>query len=310
MSSTYLCKKCNLKTGHYTDLKKHLCKKKQCAKNLEALKYSDDQLLVLTLLPYFNDKHIIDLKEIIFLKESSIIYKNKDRLFNILENIDKNKLKKCIYCSNEFSKYHDLRKHILISCFYTELEKEHKIIKGSLINGNNNSLIINNITNNIYLDIKRPIPFDEEWDISNIDNMTRSGVIMSKFMYTALLEEILKNEINLNIIIDKDDEIGIVYKNDIDKYINMKSKDIVQNTMDKLNKHLLDINKADESCYDFAVDYSRKMIKKKHADYITDPIINSNVKNCITNIFVNKKNEAINISKNIQNSHIDSQKGF
>ena len=62
MSTTYLCKKCNLKTGHYADLKKHLYKKKQCAKNLEAIKYSDDQLLILTLLPYFNDKHLIFLK--------------------------------------------------------------------------------------------------------------------------------------------------------------------------------------------------------------------------------------------------------
>jgi len=41
MSITYLCKKCNLKTGHYTDLKKYLFKK-QCAKNLNALNYSDD----------------------------------------------------------------------------------------------------------------------------------------------------------------------------------------------------------------------------------------------------------------------------
>ena len=50
MSVTYLCKKCNLKTGHYNNLKKHLNNKKQCIKNLEAYKYSDDQILILTLL--------------------------------------------------------------------------------------------------------------------------------------------------------------------------------------------------------------------------------------------------------------------
>ena len=52
-----------------------------------------------------------------------------------------------------------------------------------------------------------------------------------------LLEEILKNEINLNVIIDKDNDLGIVYKNDIDKYIQIKSKNIVDNTMIKLKNH-------------------------------------------------------------------------
>jgi len=34
-------------------------------------------------------------------------------------------------------------------------------------------------------------------------------------MYTNLLTEILKNEINLNVIIEKDNDSGIVYKNEI-----------------------------------------------------------------------------------------------
>ena len=58
-------------------------------------------------------------------------------------------------------------------------------------------------------------------------------------MYTKLLEEILKNEINLNIIIDKNDNSGMVYKNDIDTYIKMKIKDIIDKTMEKLKNHLL-----------------------------------------------------------------------
>ena len=58
-------------------------------------------------------------------------------------------------------------------------------------------------------------------------------------MYTNLLIEILKNEINLNVIIDTDNDSGIVYKNDIDKYIKMKSEDIIDKTMLKLKEHLL-----------------------------------------------------------------------
>ena len=43
--------------------------------------------------------------------------------------------------------------------------------------------------------------------------------IYCKKTYTRLLEEILNDEINLNVIIDKEKDSGMVYKNDIDKYI-------------------------------------------------------------------------------------------
>jgi len=70
--------------------------------------------------------------------------------------------------------------------------------------------------------------------------------MVSQFMYTELLEEILKNNMNLNVIIDNENDSGIVYKNNIDKYIRMKLKDIVSNTMDKFNFHLNDINSSDK----------------------------------------------------------------
>ena len=111
-------------------------------------------------------------------------------------------------------------------------------------NNSNNNITNNNITNNIYLNIKNPIPFDDNWNISNIDN--KDKIIFSKIMYTNLLTEILKNEINLNVIIDKDNDSGIVYKNNIDKYIKMKSEDIIDKTMLKLKEHLLSIN--NDSC--------------------------------------------------------------
>jgi len=317
------------KTNNFLDVKRHIIKKKPCSKIVEAYNNSDDQLIILTLLSNIECSKIN--KEIDHLKESSDIYKNKDRIFNILDNIDKNKLKKCTMCNEEFLKITDLRKHILISCFYKELEKEKKISDEKVINETNSSInnnvnstitnnnntnntnITNNITNNttnIYLEIKTPVPFDREWDISNIDCKTQSAVLMSKFMYTSLLEEILKNEINLNVIIDKNSESGVVYKNDIDKYINMKSKDIVSNTMDKLHKHLLEMNKSNDMCFENVLDYSRKMIGKKHIDYVKYPDIKNAVNNCITNIFINKKNDAIEMSKNIKEDNIDPNKGF
>ena len=55
-------------------------------------------------LPYFDNKHIVDEIELDTFKTSNELFKNKDKLFNILETIDKTKTKKCIYCDKEFSK--------------------------------------------------------------------------------------------------------------------------------------------------------------------------------------------------------------
>ena len=332
MSTTYICKKCDLKTINYCDIKKHLCNKNECSRNLFSYNYSDDQLLILTLLPYYKNNHIIEEKEIEHLKNENLIYKNKSKLLNILDNIDKNKLKKCTFCNQEFTKNLDLRKHILLSCFYEELNKKDSNLENIIINSNNtntnsnninsnntnitNSNNVNNITN-IYLEIKTPIPFDEDWDISNISENSRSGLLVSQFMYTKLLEEILSNEINLNIIIDKDDESGIVYKNNDDKYISMKSKDIAKKTMDKLNKHLTEMNKADTSCYENYIVDSRRTIRKKYIDYNNIEAINNGVNQCLKNILSSKKNDAINISKNINqnlnisdNVNVKFDKGF
>lgn len=110
-------------------------------------------------------------------------------------------------------------------------------------------------------------------------------------MYSQLLKEILENEINLNVIIDKNSNSGLVYKNNIDKYIRMKSSDIVNNTMDKLKNHLLEMNKTEETQFEEIIDYSRKMINKKHIDYNKDEILKSNVNNLMSNIYDEKKIE-------------------
>ena len=68
-------------------------------------------------------------------------------------------------------------------------------------------------------------------------------------MYTELFEEILKNNVNLNVIIDKEKKYGIVYKNNIDKYIKIELKDIILNTIDKLYNHLIYINNSQKDVF-------------------------------------------------------------
>jgi hypothetical protein len=267
--------------------------------SIKSFNYSNDQLIILSLI---QDKDIdnINIKINNIDKNNNIITKNKLELLDNIKLIDKQKLKKCSLCNNQFSKISELKEHLLIECFYKSKKEVSNNIQINIIDSNNNSNnTINNITNNIYLNIKNPIPFDDNWNISNIDN--KDKIIFSKIMYTNLLTEILKNEINLNVIIDKDNDSGIVYKNDIDKYIKMKSEDIIDKTMLKLKEHLLSIN--NDSCDYYLKDFlsmSKKVIEKKYDDYIeNNDNLKDNVSNIIKNIYNIKKDDALEISKTV-----------
>jgi len=311
MSITYNCKKCNFTCTHYNCMYNHVSKKKQCQKNIEAYKYSDDQLLVLSLLPYDKNNE----KDVEHLNKSDIIYKNKDKLLSMIDYINKNKIKKCVNCNKDFLKMSDLKHHYITSCFYEDINKNVVVPQNNMsIDGDNNTMNISNSNNthitNIYLEIKNPIPFDEDWDISKIDEKTKTSLLFSKIMYTGLLDEILKNEINLNIIIDKNNESGMVYKNDIDQYIQMKSQDIVSNAMAKLRKHLLDINESSISLED-CLKLSKKTIEKKHEDYIKYENTKNIVNDYITGMFDKKKEDAIKVSSKVLNKKNNQiQHGF
>jgi hypothetical protein len=130
-------------------------------------------------------------------------------------------------------------------------------------------------------------------------------------MYTKLLDEILKNEINLNVIIDIEKESGLVYKDD--KYIQMKLKDIITNTMEKLNNHLNEINKEHSHAFKEIIKYTRQMINKKFIDYNNNINIQENVKKSMSNIFEHKKIDAINTAKKLlENNKLcnDSYEGY
>ena len=300
MNRNYSCKICDeYCSNHVSQISKHLLKKKQCMSSIKSFNYSNDQLIILSLIPN-KDIDNINIKINNIDKNNNIISKNKLELLDNIKLIDRQKLKKCTLCNNQFSKISELKEHLLIECFYKSKKEVSNNIQISIIDSNNNSNnTINNITNNIYLNIKNPVPFDENWNISNIDN--KDKIIFSKIMYTNLLTEILKNEINLNVIIDKDNDSGIVYKNDIDKYIKMKSEDIIDKTMLKLKEHLLSIN--NDSCDYYLKDFlsmSKKVIEKKYDDYIeNNDNLKDNVSNIIKNIYNIKKDNALEISKTV-----------
>ena len=70
-------------------------------------------------------------------------------------------------------------------------------------------------------ELNYPIPFEDKWILSHISDGEQFRIMMSKFMYSDLLESILENKLNNNVIIDDDKKSGLVYINHNDKYISM-----------------------------------------------------------------------------------------
>lgn len=336
MSGKYICKRCSYSTCKFMDLKRHLNKKTLCEKDNTLLTtMSDDQILLSSLFPSDKKYNLIDEDDMILLNNSDLLWNNRMKLFEIFNEIDRTK--KCGYCNTTFESMIHLRKHIITKCFYKELlndkisdqrenisqylYNDNAIISntGTFLSGNivKDNTINNNF--NIYLDVdktNKPIPFDEAWDISKINEDVISGIITSKYMYTKLLKEILQNEINLNVIMDKDSKTGLVYKDEINKYIKMKSSEIVDNTMEKLKNQLLSLNEVNNTLFDEIKDFSRIMITKKYIDYVkNNNNIKSNVNNLVNNTYLEKKNKAIEIYDNythiypVKEYNID-KKGF
>jgi hypothetical protein len=286
MTYKYRCERCFYETNNYTNVIKHLNKKKKCSKNLISYSHSDDQIFILSILPRDISIKENELKKY---EKTSLLYQNKDEIINMFTEIHCDCIKKCQYCSKEFPKLDDLKKHILLTCYTINHVTNINIITNNNNSTNNIDNSTNNITNNISnininLEIKYPIPFNEDWDLSQISKDGRLNDLFQKSVYTNLLDKILKNDNNMNVIIeDTNNEKGLVYQNNIDKYTEIDIEDIVEKTMEKLKKHLLQLScdktfLSDNNFNDIiknAINDNILTIRKKYNDYKFN---NNNVK--------------------------------
>jgi len=325
----YICYRCDsYDTLRFNEMKKHICRKSPCNKKKELLLESDDKILVSSLMPYYNDVHSIEITDIEHLSNSDIINKNREELFNEIINIEKNKCKICKYCNQDFNIILDLKKHVILNCFFNELTKRKAVQDASIINisnsnsnntntnsnntNNYNQCDINNINNNInlYIELPPPIPFEDSWDMSKISNAEQCKIMISEFMYSQLLETILENELNNNVIIDSDKKSGMVYINHREKYISMKAKQIAEKSMEKLNEHLNIINKNNKAdTLKDVIRYSRQIFNKKFIDFQKDKSVKNGVSNLFCKIYDDNKDKAKKLADNIVKiEELDKQK--
>jgi len=249
----YKCYKCeSLSSLYVKDIIRHWNSKKKCIRTENSLLYSHDQILLLSLFP----ENFINKSDIEKYQNSTLLYENQDRIFDLINGINLRKEKTCNLCNKSFHKKIDIKKHILFECFEESIHKDKKSThidssinknintnidinnsKNNTINNtyNDSNVTINHI-NNINIEIKCPIEINEEWDKSHIEFEKMNNILISNHLITKYLDEILKNDNNLNVILSEFDSEGLVY--DEKKYVKMKKEDITDKTMNKIKNDL------------------------------------------------------------------------
>ena len=250
------------------EMKRHLDKNKKCD-IVNENEYSENELYNMSLI-----KH-------------DIISKNDEKSD---EGCDDKKDNYCDKCNKFFYNKSNLKKH-----------QKNNICNKDTSNTVQNIGIQNNIINNnqkiININISYPKGFDEEWDVSKIDDIKKGEILLSNSKFSKTLENILKNDVNLNVILNSDNDIGIVYKNQKNKYEPMSNKEIIELSMEKIYKHLKDfyqeiINNNNNDLSEASLKNELIELEKKYSTFFRLEEAQNIVKNSFTNIYNNRKNEA------------------
>ena len=243
------------------------------------------------------------------LYNESLIRKTITDNFEILvKKYDNEKKHFCEKCNKDFTNKSNLNKHIKSKSCIEEI-KENPIIQNINNNNHNNNVQNIGVQNNFIFNINSLRGFDEDWNISAITKDMREKILLSDKKFTNTLENILKNDDNLNVIL-KDKATGIVYKTKNNDYEIMPVKNILEESMDKIYKHLRDfftevINNNKNDIRIDILENELKEVDKKYNNYKNSIMINDNVNSCLSNIFDEKKIESLDKFYEINNDNKD-----
>lgn len=268
--SYYECKRCKFRSKFKNDIRRHLDRKIKCGKDLDAYNYNDQELYKLSLI--------------------RIVVKNEE---------DKIKLT-CIHCKKVYSRLDSLNRHKLIcKKVNNELDSLNTIITNDYEYNKNIFIEYNNFN------LKS---FDEDWSIEHIDHYLKLFILLSQTKYTDFLKEVMKNKENLNIIVEKNSDSGLIYKNETEKYVKIKISDLFDKLMVKINEQLqkiFDEYLSEKHNIEKSVLNTIKYEKINNNIKLEDYMNNSNLKKIVDTILLdilNKNREyALLVSKNLGN---------
>jgi len=295
--SYYECYRCKYRSKRNSDMKRHLNRKVKCPKNIEAYNYSDEEIMNMSMVLHYDELYVDCHTQ---LAENN----------NLEEDLQKNI---CTYCSKIFSRPDNVKRHQKNFCKKMIINSDNKYNKNKGSNIINNITNIDNHTNNqtnnniIIINANNTTlkPFDGEWTIEHIDSYLRQIILLSETKYTDLLDEILKNKENLNVIIEKDSNSGLVYKNENELYVNMKVKEIIDISMQKLYDQLNSLystvlnNQISYKINTNLIENEKKNLDNKFEDFCNNDVTKNIVSSLFTNIYEKNKFAAVEMSDKI-----------
>ena len=324
--SFYECKRCFIKFNQKIDIQRHINRKKPCIRILESYKYKEEELksLSLTIIScnnqeqyqlkcnYCNKVYINNQTLKIHIKNVCKIKKNLDKNNNNqninnqnINNLNTNNLNTNNQNINNLNNPNNTNNTNNINTNtdnYNILNNDDKNITNIINNNITNIININNINVQV---IKS---FDEDYDISNINNDKKLILLLTESKFTKTLEKLLENESNLNVLIDQKSNYGFVYCNN--EFKKMDIKDISSISMNKLCNILKlfydDISNPNIYELDLNMLYNEiNKIYAKYEKYNSDLKIKNKVDNLLASIYSKKNDETYKITENIQNNEIE-----
>ena len=334
----YKCERCFYITKQKIEIRRHINRKFKCNKDINSKNIDDNQLYELSLKKHiinenesFEDlksKKVQNISELDFVTCKDL-QNNKDLIENKEENLAENQKEEL----DENQKVKNIETIGNILCienkiieetfyckecdlfFHNKSNLNRHFKKNNCTKNNNttnithsNTTINHNTTFNqqniININLKLVKPFDDDWDVSNIDYFKKALLVLSNYKYTKTLEHILENETNLNVIIENEKNQGIVYKNDTEKFIPMTMQDIVDKSMEKLNKHLHLFHNEIDSNNKYSINQENLDIEKQNIDeklneYKNDKNIQLSVQEYIAKMYNSKKNDTLKVCEDL-----------
>jgi hypothetical protein len=286
MTISYKCKKCEFSTKNKYDMVKHLNKKKICIpSSISKYDLSEEENRIESLKPIYS------------------------------YNFDENGLK-CPNCSKCLKTNKTLNIHVknckivnenIINDNETIIETNKNSplenntnqteIKNNLTNiiNNDNSTVyninnINNITNinfNPIVNINL-LDFKDDWKTDHIDEIVKKVILLCQNKFSNLLIEILKNDVNHNVVIDKNSINAYVYNKEKMDFEIKNRELIIEETLNKLKYQLLNLtSEINNGTYTFDYGNIDKAIKEINHKYQRYKICNKKNKKEIDDVFIN-----------------------
>ena len=197
-------------------MKVHIERTSKCPKTAIAYHYTDEELYNSSLkLIECNSDNTYD-KEELLCEYCKKYFSRKDNLIKHQKRYHQEEIAN-INAENNTNTNVNSNENVVNSNDNVVNSNDNIVNSNNTTNTNSNNTVNNiNINNNIVLQ-----PFDDNW---NIDHINKYIIFLSLKKYTTFLDKVLEKYENLNVIIDGDSDSGLVYKNEKEKYVNMKKK--------------------------------------------------------------------------------------